>query len=279
MKAACTVPRGGGGRKAILLPDYLDKHFGINQITSYGVTGYEQLRQEVQDRQVRSAQAKALREQRRQVRVRQSRLLLAQARGEYQEKQRQGRIQALEKQPTSDESKVELTRLRRTQTRWESARRVRGKQIQALSEELAQLDIEAAQIPAMESRLEGLIQERMVRHDPEKKRLMDSLRVIARNLFYQALQPFKLSYNNYRDDHDQFRQLTQASGVLEIGPKGVVAHLMPRVNYPPRLRRLLSAVLDEINTRNPVLPDGSGRSLRLRLGKRSEMQLSIQTQE
>ncbi len=39
---------------------YLDKHFGINQITSYGVSGYEQLRQEVEDRQVRSAEVKAL---------------------------------------------------------------------------------------------------------------------------------------------------------------------------------------------------------------------------
>jgi hypothetical protein len=29
---------------------YLDKHFGINQITSYGPTGYEQLRQQVEDR-------------------------------------------------------------------------------------------------------------------------------------------------------------------------------------------------------------------------------------
>ena len=257
----------------------MDKHFGINQITSYGVTGYEQLRQEVQDRQVRSAHAKALQQQRRELRAQQSRLLLAQARGEHQERGRRGRIQALEEQPPSDETKVQLSRLRRTQTRWESTRQVRAEQIQALSEKLEQLDIEATRITAMESRLDQLIQEQMVRHDPEKKRLMDSLRVIARNLFYQALQPFKQSYNNYRDDHDQFRQLTQASGVLEIGPERVVAHLMPRINYPPRLRRLLSAVLDEINARNPVLPDGSGRSLRLRLGKRSEMQLSIQTQE
>ena len=38
---------------------YLDKHFGINQITSYGVTGYEELRQQVEDRQVRSAEAQS----------------------------------------------------------------------------------------------------------------------------------------------------------------------------------------------------------------------------
>ena len=63
----------------------------------------------------------------------------------------------------------------------------------------------------------------MVRLDPEKKRLMDSLRVIARNVFYKALQPFKKAYNNYRDDHDQFRQLTQASGVLEVHPDQIVS--------------------------------------------------------
>jgi hypothetical protein len=258
---------------------YLDKHFGINQITSYGVTGYEELRQAVEDRQVRSAQAKALREQRRQARAQQSRLLLVQAQGEHLERQRQERVQALEAQPASAGAKTQLARLRQVQTRWESARAARQAQIQALSEKLAGLDIQAAEGPATESRLERLIQEQMVRHDPEKKQLMDGLRVIARNLFYQALEPFKQTYNNYRDDHDQFRQLTQASGVLEIGPEQVVAHLMPSVNYPPRLRRLLSAVLEGINARQPVLPDGSGRSLRLRLGNRSEMQLSIQTQE
>src|SRR6266404_5240288 len=39
---------------------YLDKHFGINQITSYRVVGYEELREQVEDRQVRSADIKAL---------------------------------------------------------------------------------------------------------------------------------------------------------------------------------------------------------------------------
>ena len=116
----------------------------------------------------------------------------------------------------------------------------------------------------------------MVRLDPEKKRLMDSLRVIARNVFYQALQPFKKAYNNYRDDHDQFRQLTRASGVLEVGPELVVVHLMPRVGYSPQLRRIIGTVLEGINAQAPVLPDGSARRLKLRLAQRSEMKLTIQ---
>lgn len=255
---------------------YLDKHFGINQITSYGVSGYEELRQEVEDRQVRSAQSKALREQKRQVRAQQSRLLLLQAKGEHEQRARQQRINELEKQAAEVQRNKELARLRQVQSRWESTRSARQEQIQKLSKELAELEAKAQQTQETESRLEHLIEQKMVRLDPEKKRLMDSLRVIARNVFYKALQPFKKAYNNYRDDHDQFRQLTQASGVLEVHPDQILVHLMPRVNYPSQLRRILTAVLDGINAQNPVLPDGSGRSLKLRLAHRSEVTLSIQ---
>lgn len=255
---------------------YLDKHFGINQITSYGVSGYDELRQQVADRQVRSVEVKALREQRRQLRARQSRLLLLQAKGEHEQSQRQQRMKELEEQPDSGQAKKELTRLRLGKARWESTRLTRQEQIQKLSRELAELDIKAQNAQKTESRLERLIEEKMVRLDPEKKRLMDSLRVIARNVFYKALQPFKKAYNNYRDDHDQFRQLTQASGVLEVGSGPILVHLMPRVNYPPQLRRILTTVLDGINAQEPVLPDGSGRRLKLRLAHRSEMKLSIQ---
>ena len=254
---------------------YLDKHFGINQITSYGVTGYDELREQVEDRQVRSAEAKALQEQRRQLRAKQGRLLLVEAKGEHERAQRQQRINALENQPDADQAKKELGRLRQGQTRWESTHSVRQEQIQKLSGELAELDLKGEQAQQTESRLERMIEEKMVRLDPEKKRLMDSLRVIARNVFYKALQPFKKAYNNYRDDHGQFRQLTQASGVLEVCPDQIVVHLMPRVNYPPRLRRILATVLEGINAQTPVLPDGSNRRLKLRLAHRSEMKLSI----
>jgi hypothetical protein len=254
---------------------YLDKHFGINQITSYGVTGYEELSQQVEDRQVRSVEVKALQEQRRQNRARQSRLLLLQSKGEHEESQRQQRIKALQESPDADQAKKELARLRQVQSRWASTRLARQEQIQKLSGELAQLEAKAQEAQQTESRLERLIEEKMVRLDPEKKQLMDSLRVIARNIFYQALQPFKKAYNNYRDDHDQFRQLTQASGVLEVGPKLVVVHLMPRVGYPPQVRRIIGTVLEGINAQEPVLPDESGRRIKLRLAQRSEMKLSI----
>ena len=41
------------------------------------------------------------------------------------------------------------------------------------------------------------------------------------------------------------------------------------------MRRILTTVLEQSNAREPVLPDGSGRVLKLRLADRSEMKLSI----
>lgn len=256
---------------------YLDKHFGINQITSYGVIEYEALRGQVEDRQVRSAQAKALQEQRRQLRARQGRLLLLQAKSEHETAQRRQRMEQLEPLPVAEAAQKELARLRRAQTRSQSTRQTRQEQIDRLSQELAELEEKTQTAQKTESRLERLIEEKMVRLEPDQKRLMDSLRVIARNVFYAALAPFKKAYNNYRDDHDQFRQLTQAGGVLEVGSELIVVHLLPRVNYSPQLRRIIGHVLEQLNEKQPVLPDGSGRRLKFRLANRTEMKLSMES--
>lgn len=256
---------------------YLDKHLGINQITSYRAIPYEQLRQQVQDREVRSGQAKALSEQRRQRRARQARLLVVQEQCDHKAARRQERIKRLEK-PSDPAQAQERARLRQAQTRYQSHRQERRKQIEDLSQELAALEPQVEQARQKVSRLESLIAQNMVRLEPGPKRLMDLLRILARNTFYAALAPFKQAYDNYRDDHDYFRHLTQASGVLEVQPGQIVVHLMPRVNYSPQLRRVIGGVLDQLNQQRPVLPDGSGRPLKFRLGRRSELQLSVQVE-
>ncbi|MBI3859126.1 MAG: hypothetical protein HY296_02640 [Thaumarchaeota archaeon] len=256
---------------------YLDKHFGINQITSYRAIPYEQLRQQVQDRQVRSGEHKALSEQRGQLRARQARLLLVQEQCDHKAARRQERIQRLEGQshPVPDQ---EWAQLRRAQTRYQALRQERREQIEQWSRELAELEPRWEQAQQKVSRLDSLIAQNMVRLEPSQKRLMDLLRIIARNAFYAALAPFKKAYDNYRDDHDYFRQLTQACGVLEVQTQQIVVHLMPRVNYSPQLRRIIGGVLEQINAQEPPLPDGSGRRLKLRLGRRSELKLSLQVE-
>ena len=200
---------------------------------------------------------------------------MLQARSEHEAALRQTRIEELQQAPAADQTRKELDSLGRAQTRWQSSSPARQQQIEALSRELAELELKAETVQKSESRLERLIEEHMVRLDPDKKRLMDNFRVIARNVFYAALGPFKKAYNNYRDDHDQFRQLTQCSGVLEVAAEQIVVHLMPRVNYAPRVRRIITELLAELNAKEPLFPDGSGRRFKLRLASRSELRLSI----
>jgi hypothetical protein len=90
------------------------------------------------------------------------------------------------------------------------------------------------------------------------------------------LAPFKRACSNYRDDHEYLRQLTQAHGVLEVGPQFITVHLMPKVNYAPRLRRIIDKLLAEINAQQPRMPDGTDRPLRFRLGRRSELRLTLE---
>ena len=135
--------------------------------------------------------------------------------------------------------------------------------------------MQIAETKAQESRLEAMIQAHMVKMEGQCKRLMDVLRITVRNLFYQALQPFKKAYDNYRDDHDYFRKLTQSPGVMEVRAQEIVIHLMPRTNYGGDLRKAVIQTLEGTNAlglEHPCLP---GRKLKFRLGQRSEMELKM----
>jgi len=217
---------------------YLDTHFGINQITSYAATPYKRLKNEVEQRQIKSGQYKALEESRRQVRTRLGRLL-------FKEHQHPGRSEK------------------------------RQKQIHELTQQYKDLQEQMAQTQKEVSRLESLIEQEYVRLDMRNKRLMDMLKLMARNAFYKALEPFKRMYDNYRDDHALFRNLTQAHGIIIQQIDEVRIILFPTVNYPPKLRRIVEQILDQINSTTPIMPDGSGRHLRLCLGEKAGFQLAI----
>ena len=115
----------------------------------------------------------------------------------------------------------------------------------------------------------------MVRLDTRHKRLRDSLKLIARNAFHRALGPFKRACNNDRDDHELFRNLTQADGVLLQRAEPVEAYLLPTVNYPPKLEKIVQELLAELNATDPEMPDGSGRRLRVHPGEKSGLQVAI----
>jgi hypothetical protein len=87
-----------------------------------------------------------------------------------------------------------------------------------------------------------------------KKRLMDALKVLARNLFYIMLDPFKEDYDNYRDDHVIFRILTTSCEIIEADENQVKCQLVLEPDYPPQIRRHLEKYLADWNAQGPRDP-------------------------
>ena len=177
--------------------------------------------------------------------------------------------------PESQALKRQVATLKLAEGRYETARVERRKGIEKDHQQIAAIHGQIAVTQAKESRLEALIKAQMVKLDGQCKRLLDVLRISARNLFYQALQPFKKAYNNYRNDHDHFRKLSQSPGVLEVGAEQIAVHLMPRTNYGGELRKAVIQALDAINAEGLEHPCLPGRKLKFRLGRRSEMEVKM----
>jgi hypothetical protein len=267
---------------------YLDKHFGLNQITSYRSIEYEKLKGQVEDREVKSAARKALDLSLKKATDQLKRNLLAEEQALQAHQRRVQKRQELNA-PLAQEGSADtpqhqalsrqVAALKTADQRYENARVERRKSIAQNHKQIEQIQGQIDGTQAKESRLEALIQAQMVRMDSQCKRLMDVLRITARNLFYQALQPFKKAYDNYRDDHDHFRNLTQSPGVLEVSAGQIVIHLLPRTNYGAGLRKVVSQTLEELNAKGLEHPCLPGRKLKFRLGQRSEMELKMNVDE
>ena len=270
---------------------YLDKHFGINQITSYRVIEYDQLKGHVKDRQIKSGQRKGLEARRQKVRAGLAQLLLVQEAAEQRQRQREPRMKELkaaveiqtamgekpeEQRQRQAANELELKKLQRVEEKHVLASQERSQKIQKLSQKIDELAVELLSVEQSESRLEAMIAAHMVRMEPQSKRLLDTLRIIARNLFYEALQPFKKQYDNHRDDHDYFRKLSQSAAVLEFGKEEIVIHLMPVCSYAPAMKRIIGSVLEGINQTDVRMPNGGQQKLRFRLGSRSEIRLHLE---
>jgi hypothetical protein len=263
---------------------YLDKHFGINQITSYRSIEYEKLKGQVQDRQVRSAARKALDLKLKEVTEPLKRTLLAEEQAHQAHQLRALKAQELAaklalESPTDSPQYKELSRqlvaIKAADLRYETTRLERRKSIEQAHKDTAAIQVEIAGTQVLESRLEAMIQAQMVKMEGQCKRLMDVLKITVRNLFYKALQPFKKAYDNYRDDHDYFRKLTQSPGVIDVRAQEVVVHLMPPTQYGGELKKAVIQTLEATNAlglEHPCLP---GRKLKFRLGQRSEMELKM----
>ena len=232
---------------------YLDKHFGINQITSYAVLDYASLEETVEDKRMKNGERQALAHEQRNLKKELGRLLVAQ-RAYLRKKEKENKKRA---SPAGEKA--------------ENARRAR---IEAIDRRCSEIDALLQSTDKEVSRLEHLIAENKQRLDTASKSVMDGVKVIARNAFHRAVAPFRSAYDNYRDDHDYFRKLTRSHGLLVSRTGQLEVHLITPVNFPPKIRRIVENFLAEINQQKLLLPDGSGQVLQFYLGQKSGIQLA-----
>ena len=109
------------------------------------------------------------------------------------------------------------------------------------------------------SKLDRLVEQGYQRLDVQKKRVMDSIKIFARNIFYKTIATFKAAYDNYRDDHEYFRRCTHAPGLWVETEKSITVYLDPAPHLPPKIRHCIAVFLDDLQKEPLVLPDGSGR--------------------
>jgi hypothetical protein len=96
---------------------------------------------------------------------------------------------------------------------------------------------------------------------------VDAIKILARNIFYLTLQSFKGKYNNYRDDHQIFRNLTTSAGKVQVDNEKVMVTLMPTMEYSKKTRAIITDVLKDINQKQPTWPNDSNKKIVLDLAK------------
>jgi hypothetical protein len=217
---------------------YLIKHFGIDEITSYDSIFYDQFKGKIEDKQVKSGEIKSLKKNKSKLEKELQKALLSEHQSKRRSKKREEKIKKL----TLEVSKI-----------------------------IGQID----ETTDEESKLNALIKDGVKKLKTNKKALMDVIKIIARNIFYKSLAPFKSLYDNYRDDHVIYRNLTHADGCMQYREKTVNVILFPTMQYAPKMKKIVDKYLQQINDDKPIMPDGSNRKIIFSLAKKGENKIAI----
>ena len=224
---------------------YTIKHFGLNQITSYAFTDYKALKGKIEDKVYICSEHKTLTKEIQKTRNKFKTALLRKHKFEEKHKNPNEKLSAKEQ-----ERKTKI---------WDT--------VNQLNTSLSELEQQRSKTTKFVSKIDELIELGYNKLDTNTKDFMDAIKMLARNMFYIAFQPFKEKYNNYRDDHVLFRHLTRSAGTIYSTTNGIKVGLSPQMEYQPKIKKIMSQVLDEINEMKPEIPDGSHRKIELILKK------------
>ena len=230
---------------------YLIAHFGINGITSYESQSYADLQDELEDRQMQNAEYTAVQKVYHAENDKVSKLLLQNRQSTQKHSKLTRQIADLEKDAVDNpQLKQKLGRLKGSLKSTFLYIQKREKKILEIEDNITLLKEKQSQTQETASRLETLIAKDSVRLVSDKKNLLDVIKIVARNVFYQALEPFKQLYNNYRDDHVWFRHLSECGGVTLMPSDAqdpIQCYLVLKADLPQKVRQCFDQIIDQFN--------------------------------
>jgi hypothetical protein len=237
---------------------YLNAHFGLDQLTAYGIKDFEQ--DDFTDKDVDTTEYKKLKSSLRAEENTWAKTLL-------KKEKKQAEIDALTQQlavlegdkTTQTQKRSEILRensqikpkpkalkdcdklLRALAT----ASKKLSKKVIAADNKLVEfntvidlsvqrceeIDIQLTTVLRKSSKLEFLNENHFKRHDTRAKGLLDALRVTASNMFAALMSDFRPLYANHRNDHAMLRQLTRADGFIETQNGRTVVSLWLKGSY------------------------------------------------
>ncbi len=222
---------------------YLIKHFGINEITTYAFTDYKELKDKIEDKVYTCNKHKTLTKEIQKARAKLKTALL--------------RKHMFEQKYSCGEEKITKQDKKRKEKIWSD--------MDKLSLQLKKLEKQRSETSKYVSKIEELISHDYKKLDTNVKSYMDAIKIMARNIFYLAFEPFKEQYNNYRDDHFLFRHLSHSPGLLEKKGQMLNVKLFPKMEYTPKTKKAIRHILNKINEEEPIIPNGLNMKISLSL--------------
>jgi len=248
---------------------YMNRHVGINELTSRSHETYASIGDSLDDRHVLSREYKSLRREKTGAESALKRLLLkrekqtkAHAKRLRSESAGRGKltrqIKRLSELPADTKRDRELKKRRHSLERLlakheieKADRAVKKRELDQLiddqNREVELAEKRMAESVREESRLQALIDERYLRLDTRRKAFMDAIRISCRNIFCKLAMEFRPLYNNHRDDHFIVRELTRSPGIIH--KRDGLAHvmLMSAMQFQPAVRDVVQIFLAKIS--------------------------------
>jgi hypothetical protein len=243
----------------------------MNQITSYDTTDYSQLTETLRDKEIISGDYKSLQYDKRALEKKLKDII-------YKKHCQNEKIQQAQKNlvdlegclNTKNQSKEEIGNVRKkcrslkaNLSRWKNKNY--DNTIEEYSKNLENIKNKLEDQKENVSKVDMLIQEKYRCLNVRKKRFMDALRIFARNAFYILFRPFRDKYDNFRDDHDYFRNLTHADGICKESDDTIEIMLFPSAHLEPKMRKIIQDILHDLTLQMPMTIDNSGKKLILSL--------------